>query len=171
MPLLNLSLDELLTTTRAVRQRLDLSRPVEPEVIRACLQIALQAPTLGGIQNWHFLVVTDPAQRAALAALYRQSIHAPGGQEEMFNHLLAAATSEQEVADLTRLFAPARYLNEHLHEVPLHVIPCLEGRGEQLSGAQLSGYWGWDLASDLELHAGCALTRAGHGPDHAPSRF
>jgi nitroreductase len=142
MPLLHLSIDELLTTTRAVRQRLDFSRPVEPEVIRACLQLALQAPTPGGTQNWHFLVVTDPAQRAALAALYHKSVHAPGGQEELFAHMLAAATSEQEVADLTHVFAPARHLTEHLHEVPVHVIPCLEGRGEQLSGASLAGYWG-----------------------------
>jgi nitroreductase len=141
MPILNLSTDELLTTTRAVRKRLDLNRPVEPEVIRDCLEIALQAPTPGGMQNWHFLVVSDPAERAALAALYRQSVHAPGGQEELFAQLLSAA-SEQEAAGLTRLFAPARYLNDHLHEVPVHVIPCLEGRGEQLAGASLAGYWG-----------------------------
>jgi nitroreductase len=155
MSLLNLSIDELLTTTRAVRKRLDLNRTVEPEVIRECLQIALQAPTPGGMQNWHFLVVTDPAQRAALAALYRKSVHAPGGQEEMFKHMMAAATSEEEVADLTRLFAPARYLTEHLHEVPLHVIPCLEGRGETLSGASLAGYWGgiWPATWNFMLAA------------------
>jgi nitroreductase len=142
MSTLNLSIDELLTTTRAVRKRLDLTRPVEPEVIRECLQIAVQAPTPGGMQNWHFLVVTDPAQRAALATIYRKSVHAPGGQEELFKQMMAAATSEKEAADLTRLFAPARYLTEHLHEVPVHVVPCIEGRGETLSGASLAGYWG-----------------------------
>ena len=141
MPLLNMSVDDLLTTTRAVRKRLDLSRPVDPEIIRECLQIALQAPTPGGMQNWHFLAVTDPTERAALAAIYRKSVGAPGGQEEMFQKMIAAA-SEKEAADLKHLFAPAHYLNEHLHEVPVHLIPCLEGRGEQLSGASLAGYWG-----------------------------
>jgi nitroreductase len=55
MPILDLSIDELLTTTRAVRKRLDLARPVELEVIRECLALALQAPTPGDTQNWHFV--------------------------------------------------------------------------------------------------------------------
>src|SRR5438045_2237916 len=76
MPILDLSVDEVLTTTRAVRKRLDLARPVEPGVIRACLQIALQAPTPGSRENWHFVVITDPAQRAALAALYGKAFDA-----------------------------------------------------------------------------------------------
>src|SRR5882724_13259378 len=73
MPLLPLSPDELLTTTRAVRKRLDFDRPVERSVIEECLQIALQAPTGGNRQQWHFVVVTDPAKRRAIADLYRKS--------------------------------------------------------------------------------------------------
>jgi nitroreductase len=142
MPILDLSIDEVLTTTRAVRKRLDFSRPVEPELIRECLALAVQAPTPGGMQNWHFLVVTGSAERAALAAIYRKSTQAPGGQQDMFKHLLAAAASPEEVADLTRMFAPARYLTDHLHEVPVHVIPCTLGRAENLSGAALAGHWG-----------------------------
>ncbi len=61
MALLQLSTDEMLTTTRSVRKRLDLARPVEPEVIRECLELALQAPTGGNSQGWQFVVVTDPA--------------------------------------------------------------------------------------------------------------
>lgn len=72
MPALDLSIDALLTTTRSVRKRLDLSRPVEPEVIRECLELALQAPTGSNSQDWHFVVVTDPQQRQALATLYRK---------------------------------------------------------------------------------------------------
>ena len=140
--MLDLSTDELLTTTRAVRKRLDLTRPVEAEVIRECLSLAVQAPTPGSMQNWHFLVVTDPAQRTALAEIYHKSTQAPGGQEDMLKHMIAAAASEKEVADLTRMFAPARYLTEHLHEVPVHVIPCIEGRAEKLSGASQAGHWG-----------------------------
>src|SRR5205807_10078427 len=72
MPLLDLSSDDLLATTRAVRKRLDFSRPVEPEVIRECLELALQAPTGGNSQGWQFVVVTDPQQRQALGAIYRK---------------------------------------------------------------------------------------------------
>jgi nitroreductase len=59
MPLLDLTPDQVLTTTRSVRKRLDFSRPVEPEIIRECLEIATQAPTAGNRQSWHFVVITD----------------------------------------------------------------------------------------------------------------
>src|ERR1700719_1829558 len=72
MPVLNLSPDELLTTTRSVRKRLDFSRPVEPEVIKECLEIALRAPTGGNRQGWHFVVLTDVEKRQALGDIYRQ---------------------------------------------------------------------------------------------------
>ena len=67
-----MSPDELLTTTRAVRRRLDLDRPVGPDLIDECLQIALQAPSGSTAQGWVFVVVTDPDQRARIAALYRR---------------------------------------------------------------------------------------------------
>src|SRR5436305_8400341 len=73
MPVLNLSPDEVLTTTRSVRKRLDFSRPVEPEVLRECLEIALQAPRGGNIQVGHFVVVTDAEQRRAVAKIYKQA--------------------------------------------------------------------------------------------------
>ena len=66
------TVDHLLTTTRVVRRRLDLSRPVEPEVLERCIEIALQAPTGSNAQGWHFVVVTDADKRAALADLYRR---------------------------------------------------------------------------------------------------
>ena len=67
-PLLPLSADEVLTTTRSVRKRLDFSRPVERSVIEECLRIAQQAPSASNRQHWHFMVVTDPAKRLALAS-------------------------------------------------------------------------------------------------------
>jgi nitroreductase len=142
MPILDLSIDELLTTTRAVRQRLDLTRQVEPEVIRECLSLALQAPTPGGMQNWHFVVVSDPSQRSALAALYRKSAHTPGGQDDILKQVVAAATDEQEAAALSRKVAPALYLTEHLHEIPVYVIPCIESRVENLPAVEQAAYWG-----------------------------
>src|SRR5437870_3311959 len=72
MALLDLSADELLTTTRSVRKRLDFARPVEAELIRECLEIAVQAPTGGNRQTWHFVVVTDAQQRQALGDIYRR---------------------------------------------------------------------------------------------------
>ena len=69
---LNLSVDEVLATTRAVRKRLDFDKPVEPEVIKECLEAALQSPTGSNSQSWQWLVVTDSDQRAALAKLYQQ---------------------------------------------------------------------------------------------------
>jgi nitroreductase len=141
MPILDLSLDELLTTTRSVRKRLDLSRPVEPEVIRECLEIALQAPTASNSQSWHFVVVTDPQQREALATLYRKGA-------EQYRALMApafqkrAASSEQEATAVARLTGSGQYLIDHLHEVPVHVIPCVWGRAEHMPTIAQAGLWG-----------------------------
>src|SRR3989440_10895407 len=118
MPTLNLSFDELLTTTRTVRKRLDLTRPVEPEVIRECLAIPLQAPTRSNSQSWHFVVVTDPQQREALATLYRKGA-------DQYKALMTpvfekrAASSEQEA--IARVTNSGQYLIDHLHEVPVHL--------------------------------------------------
>ncbi|HET6210696.1 MAG TPA: nitroreductase family protein, partial [Jatrophihabitans sp.] len=72
-PTLPLSPDELLSTTRAVRKRLDLSRPVPDELIRQCLQLALQAPSGSNRQGWQWLVITDPGQRRAVGEVYRRA--------------------------------------------------------------------------------------------------
>ena len=71
--MLGLSVDELLTTTRAVRKRLDFDRPVDPKLITECLAIALQAPSGGNRQDWAWVVVTDPGKKAALVEHYRQA--------------------------------------------------------------------------------------------------
>ncbi|ALE83940.1 nitroreductase family protein [Pseudonocardia sp. HH130629-09] len=71
---LDLSAEELLTTTRSVRRRLDLDRPVDPALLRRCIEIATQAPTGRHEQGWHFVVVTDPSVRTWLADLWRAGI-------------------------------------------------------------------------------------------------
>ena len=73
MTVLPLTPDELLTTTRSVRKRLDLTRPVPMDLITECLQIALQSPSAGNSQSWHSLVITDSETRAAIGELYRRS--------------------------------------------------------------------------------------------------
>lgn len=141
MPILDLSIDALLTTTRTVRKRLDLARPVEPEVIRECLELALQAPTASYSQDWHFVVVTDPHQRQALATIYRKGaaryveLMAPVFQQRM-------ASSAQEGRILARIIDSGQYLIEHLHEVPVHVIPCIQGRTEHLPIIAQAARWG-----------------------------
>jgi nitroreductase len=117
--LLELTPDELLSTTRAVRRRLDLTRPVEREVLEECLRLAQQAPTASFAQTWHFVVVTDAAKRAALGELWRQVATS-------YLERRAAAAAADPVLD--RLSDAVRYLADHIHEVPVHVIPCVEGR-------------------------------------------
>ena len=110
--------DRLLSTTRAVRKRLDLERPVEREVILECLRLAVQAPTGGNGQGWKWIVVTDADKRAKLAELYA-SIARP---------YLAAGSENARDAQTTRVYNSAVYLADILHQVPVHVIPCIEGR-------------------------------------------
>ncbi|MGI8553299.1 MAG: nitroreductase family protein, partial [Dehalococcoidia bacterium] len=107
---------------------LDFSRPVPREVIEQCLAIAQQAPTGGNVQNWSFVVVTDPAKRNAIAELYRKVwqnyLTAPGSAANLrFDDPARNAVQ-------VRVTASAQYLADHLHEVLVHVIPCLLGRAD-----------------------------------------
>ncbi len=110
--------DELLATTRAVRKRLDLDKPVPRDVIDECLELAIQAPTGSNSQGWRWLVVEDADKKKALADLYRKA-----GEE-----YLTAAGEQAADGQTKRVFTSAMYLMEHLHEVPVHVIPCITGR-------------------------------------------
>jgi nitroreductase len=120
------SVDELLTTTRAVRKRLDLSRPVDREVILECVRLAMQAPTASNAQDWRWLVITDADKRAAIAEIYR-SIGA-----EYLPYAAANASDPQT----QRVYQNAFSLTETLANVPVHVIPCLNRR---LEGTDLLG--------------------------------
>jgi nitroreductase len=130
--LLELTPDELLSTTRAVRRRLDLTRPVEREVLLECLRLAQQAPTAGYSQNWHFVVVADAEKRAGLGDLWRRS-------GERYLGARARAVGEGPMAGVG---ASVRHLLEHIHEVPVHVIPCVEGRTDGRPAWQQAGRWG-----------------------------
>jgi nitroreductase len=112
------SVDELLSTTRSVRKRLDLTRPVGRDVILECLQLAMQAPTASNAQDWRWLVITDADKRAAIAEIYR-SIGA---------EYLALAAKDTSDPQTRRVYASAFSLTDTLGQVPVHVIPCLENR-------------------------------------------
>jgi nitroreductase len=112
--------DALLSTTRAVRRRLDLDRKVPREVILDCIRLSQQAPTGSNAQSWRWLVVTDPGKRAALAKAYRE-----GGSR----YLEMARSRLGEGDDQTRrVYDSAFWLMDHLEKVPVHAIPCVVGR-------------------------------------------
>ncbi len=139
--ILNLTPDELLSTTRSVRKRLDLTRPVEPELIRECIELAAQAPTGGNAQGWHFVVVTDEAKRRKLAEHYYEGWSLMYGDRD-------AATSRLPQDDASyveatkRVIDSAQYLADHLAEVPVHVIPVIQGRTDQAPVALQAAIWG-----------------------------
>src|SRR5215471_12681883 len=134
--ILELTPDELLSTTRCVRRRLDLGRPVEREVLEECLRLAQQAPTAGYAEDWHFVVVTDPEKRLALAELWRA-----GGRRYLGTDEPAGLLQVDLPPERRRLVESVLHLYDHLHEVPVHVIPCIEGRTDDKSLLQQAGRW------------------------------
>ena len=122
--------DEVLTTTRAVRKRLDLDRPVEPSVITDCLRIAAQAPTGGNIQVARFVVITDPDLRAAVGDYYRR-----GAADYLAAGAAMAKTDAQR-----RVSASAIYLKDNIGRVPVLVLACIKGRPP--AGESQAGFYG-----------------------------
>jgi nitroreductase len=112
------SVDQLLSTTRAVRRRLDLSRPVERAIILECLQLAMQAPTASNDQNWRWLVVTDADKRATIAEIYRS----------IAGDYMASAAETAVDPQTRRVYRSANALTAILADVPVLVIPCIERR-------------------------------------------
>jgi nitroreductase len=130
---LELTPDELLSTTRAVRKRLDLERPVEREVLEECLRLAQQAPTGSYKQDWHFVVVTDPDLRAGLADLWRR-----GGEK----YLGQIEKPEEIPGMMGRVLGGVVHLFERLQDVPVHVIPCIQGRTDGKNVFAQASRWG-----------------------------
>lgn len=140
-PLLDLDADQLLSTTRSVRKRLDLTRPVEPELIRECIGLAAQAPTGGNNQGWHFVVVTDEAKRRQLGEWYAAGFAAMYGNPDAVVGRLPQDDPDY-VATTKRVISSAQYLADHMAEVPVHVIPVIEGRTDGLPVAWQAAIWG-----------------------------
>jgi nitroreductase len=136
--------DHLLATTRAVRKRLDLDRPVEPEIILDCLRLAVQAPTGSNSQGWHWIVVTDPEKRARLKELY-------GAMARPYLESQAEGADDPQTR---KVYQSAVYLMNILDQVPVHVIPCIEGdvtanenfAGASFYGSILPAVWSFMLA-------------------------
>ena len=132
---LDLSVDELLTTTRSVRKRLDFEKPVSRDVVMECLELALQAPTGSNAQGWQWVFVDDPAKKKALADIYRANATP---------YLDQPKPERGDIRDqqMDSVMNSAKYLNEHFEEAPVLMIPCLEGRPDGAPAGMSASYWG-----------------------------
>jgi nitroreductase len=143
------TVDKLLTTTRSVRKRLDLNRPVEAEIIEECLELAVQAPTGGNRQGWHFIVVTDAEKRARIGELYRESFYMYAKSEREQGATRGAG--EQYEQQRLRVVKSAVHLANHMGEVPLMIIPCINGRVEKMSPMAQASLYGSILPAAWSL--------------------
>jgi nitroreductase len=135
---LNLTADEVLATTRAVRKRLDFDRPVPRSLVEECIDLAFQAPTGSNRQGWHFMIVGDPDKKQAIADLYGKNfdpyVNAPKpnyGEGDTRTERASSVTDS------------ATYLRQNMHRSPYLVIPVIEGRvPETMPVASQAGLWG-----------------------------
>jgi nitroreductase len=152
---LDLSPRELLTTTRTVRKRLDLTRPVPRESVEECLRLAFQAPNGSDQQTWNWVVVDDPSTRSDMAAIYMQALQ---------DHINRPRTKPSDARPpqtpkQQRMTESVMYLMEHLAEVPVLVVPTFHGRCERGTVFEQASRWGsivpavWSFMLALRLHA------------------
>lgn len=165
MTKLNLSADQVLTTTRAVRKRLDFDRPVDMSVIEECLEIALQAPTGSNAQGWHFFVVTDQEKKEKIANYYQQSFAdykaGPRQPTKLHTDDPAMKQTQEKVLD------SAQYLADNMAKAPVLLIPCCSARVRDrnlpfmplmsLLGSIIPAAWSFMLAA-RERGLGTCLT-------------
>lgn len=150
---LGLSADDVLTTTRSVRRRLDFDRPVPRELLTDCVRVALQAPS--GSNRWQlqFVVVTEQARREAVAEVYRTA-YEQYRQIPTYIGAVDKGTPERN-ASQGRTAGSADYLAENMHRAPALVVACGLGKAESgppiakttLLGSVLPGMWSFMLAA------------------------
>ncbi len=149
--------DALLSTTRAVRKRLDFDRDVPDDVLLECLQLAVQAPTGSNRQSWRWMVVRDAGKKEALAQMYRDA----GGA-----YLAAAAAEADDGSQTGRVLDSANFLAQNLGTVPVMVIPLIIGRLEDnstgaaagLMGSIMPAVWSFQLALRSRGLGSCLTT-------------
>ena len=146
------TVDRLLSTTRAVRKRMDFDRPLDPELIKECLRLALFAPNAANYQTWRWIVITDAEQRARIAEIWRTKFYRNRPPEAQApDYLIVSDTSEA----MGRVLNSVKYLADNLHRVPAFVIPCIierpnaQGENVRLStmyGSIVQAVWSFQLA-------------------------
>ena len=148
--LLPLTPDELLTTTRAVRKRLDLERRVERDVVEECIEIALQAPSGSNRQAWQWMPVDDADTKVRIAELYREVFDS---YEPRSAGYAEGDTRADRHAAVT---ASSIHLRDHLHEVPVLLVVYQEGRIETLPLGSHPGFWGSVVPAIWSFMLACA---------------
>ena len=133
---LNLSVDEVLTTTRSVRKRLDFDKPVPREVLMECLELALQAPTGSNSQGWQWVFVEDAGEEEGARR------HLPDQRDAVPQTRRSPSTATSATSGRPLVDDSAKYLNEHMHEAPVMLIPCLEGRPDDAPAGLSAAFWG-----------------------------
>jgi nitroreductase len=132
---LNLTADEVLTTTRSVRKRLDFDKPVPRKVLMECLDIALQAPTGSNAQGWQWVFVEDAAKKKALADIYRANATPYLDQPK-------PVRGDIRDEQVDAVMNSAKYLNQNMEHAPVMMIPVLEGRPDRAEVGMQAGFWG-----------------------------
>lgn len=130
-PQLDLSNDQLLSTTRAVRKRLDFDRPVEESVLRECLELAVQAPTGSNAQGWQFVFVTDSAKKEKIGEYYAQAWSIYRNMPFAIHNLNRDTGDDALTASQERSTGSAQYLADNIANAPVLLIPCVAGRTDE----------------------------------------
>jgi nitroreductase len=142
---LPLSVDEVLTTTRAVRHRLDFERPVSRNLVEECLRLAFQAPNGSNVQDWGWVVVDDPAIRAKLADIYRK------GLQDHLNRDRSGEAPDTRPSD-ERMSKSVQYLVANMQRVPVLMVPTVARRYGGTTTFQQASRWGSILPAVWSFH-------------------
>ncbi len=143
------TVDQLLTTTRSVRKRLDFERTVPLEVVAECLELAIQAPTGSNTQQWRFLVVTDPAKRQKIAEFYQRSFELYAQEQQ--KTMPKMEQSDPRMKRLPKVVTSAVYLAENFAQVPVLILACQEGRVEAAPPFFQASFYGSSLPAVWSL--------------------
>ena len=151
--LLPLLPDDLLSTTRSVRKRLDFDRPVPRSLVEECVSLATQAPSASNMQGWHFVVVEDAAKRLAIADIYRKGFDIYRTMPQAAGNIVTGAAERD--AQQGRVMDSAEYLAANFHRAPYLVIACVEGKidgmpnmmSSSMLGSILPSMWSFMLAA------------------------
>lgn len=155
MSLLPLTPDELLSTTRAVRKRLDLDRPVPDDIVRECVQLAMQSPAGSNNPTMQFVVVRDAQKRAAIGEIYRECYRMYQGWDGIYIGSIEKGSAEANEQQ-ARSASSADFLGDRMGDAPVLVIPCNVGMradgvpalmSANLFGNVLPAMWSFMLAA------------------------
>ncbi len=149
--MLDLTADQLLSTTRSVRKRLDFDKPVERATLQECLEIAFQAPNGSNMNTWRWVLVDDRDTIAEMAKIYN-------GAMDDYIAMLGDAVGDDymgaETPGFEKINVSVDFLRENMHRAPAILIPLMNGRVENAGtfmqascyGSIIQAVWSFFLA-------------------------